>query len=68
MLVAALICFKGTWAPVEGHQVFEIKPTTSQLLSIELKPAKMLKGSNDAISSFAFSLECYKLVVHRYVP
>ncbi len=24
-----------------------------------------LKGSYDAISSFAFSLECYKLIVHR---
>ncbi len=26
---------------------------------------KVLKGSYDAISSFAFSLECYKLIVHR---
>ncbi len=25
----------------------------------------VLKGSYDAISSFAFSLECYKLIVHR---
>ncbi len=25
----------------------------------------MLKWSYDAISSFAFSLECYKLIVHR---
>ncbi len=24
-----------------------------------------LKGSYDAISSFAFSLECYKLILHR---
>ncbi len=27
-----------------------------------------LKGSYDAISSFPFSLECYKLFVHRYDP
>ncbi len=25
----------------------------------------ILKGSYDAISSFPFSLECYKLIVHR---
>ncbi len=28
-------------------------------------PGTFLKGSYDAISSFAFSLECYKLIVHR---
>ncbi len=25
----------------------------------------IIKGSYDAISSFPFSLECYKLIVHR---
>ncbi len=29
------------------------------------KFAAVLKGSYDVISSFAFSLECYKLFVHR---
>ncbi len=29
------------------------------------KRTNMLKGSYDAISSLAFSLECYKLFVHR---
>ncbi len=28
----------------------------------------ILKGSYDAISSFPFSLECYKLFVHRWDP
>ncbi len=27
--------------------------------------AEILKGSYDAISSFPFSLECYKLFMHR---
>ncbi len=35
---------------------------------INLPRAVVLKGSYDAISSFAFSLECYKLIVHRYDP
>ncbi len=29
---------------------------------------KYLKGSYYAISSFPFSLECYKLIVHRKYP
>ncbi len=33
-------------------------------LSVELFP-NILKGSYDAISSLPFSLECYKLIVHR---
>ncbi len=28
----------------------------------------LLKGSYDVISSFPFSLECYKLIVHRLDP
>ncbi len=30
-----------------------------------LQKINILKGSYDAISSFPFSLECYKLIVHR---
>ncbi len=29
------------------------------------RDSNILKGSYDAISSFPFSLECYKLFVHR---
>ncbi len=32
---------------------------------ISFKRDVYLKGSYDAISSFPFSLECYKLIVHR---
>ncbi len=35
------------------------------LLYTHYKNNILLKGSYDAISSFAFSLECYKLLVHR---
>ncbi len=32
---------------------------------LRLNVVYQLKGSYDAISSFPFSLECYKLIVHR---
>ncbi len=39
----------------------------SEISASSLHPV-VLKGSYDAISSFAFSLECYKLFVHKLDP
>ncbi len=38
-------------------------PVSQHTHSVEI--ISNLKGSYDAISSFSFSLECYKLIVHR---
>ncbi len=39
--------------------IYKLRPMLS------VSNAETLKGSYDAISSFPFSLECYKLIVHR---
>ncbi len=42
--------------------------TLNKIQKVKKHNRTPLKGSYDAISSFPFSLECYKLIVHRWDP
>ncbi len=52
-------------------QLTKLKPSktcTLHTIKYMLTETKYKKRINDVISSFSFSLECYKLIVHRYDP
>ncbi len=54
-----LLVFKASKGLFDGHvNIYHMK-------GIFLYQSNFLKGSYDAISSFPFSLECSKLIVHR---